>query len=84
MEWLDERWVGNRHFESCHGCVPPKRFPGCHAKCKDHEADKKAYAKIKESIKQDNEIRACIKTANNRINRHYGIRRKETFHEDNS
>lgn len=23
-------------FECCHGCVAPKRYPGCHDRCKEY------------------------------------------------
>ena len=84
MEWLDERWVGNRHFKACQKCVAPKRHLGCHATCTDYDDERKAYAKIKESQKRDNELCACIKASNNRIKRHYDKNRKETLSEDYS
>jgi hypothetical protein len=28
---------------SCKGCVPPKRFPGCHGSCPDYIREKAEY-----------------------------------------
>lgn len=84
MEWLDERWCGNRYFHSCHVCVPPRRHPGCHANCKDYDNDKAVYEKVKKSMAREKEVDACIKASNNRIKRYYDVDRKETVSEDNS
>ena len=79
MEWLDERWRGNRHFKACSVCVAPKRHLGCHGTCQDYADERAAYEKIKESQKRDKDLSACIRAADNRIRRHYGIDRKETL-----
>ena len=34
----------------CHGCVAPKRYPGCHGKCKDYKE-----WKVGEQVKKDAE-----------------------------
>lgn len=36
----------------CHGCVAPKRYPGCHGKCKDYKEWKAG-----EQVKKDAERR---------------------------
>lgn len=77
MEWLDERWRGNRHFKACKNCVAPKRHPGYQDHCEEYAADKAAYEKIKESLKREKEVDAAIKAASNRINHHYGDKKKE-------
>ena len=32
---------------SCKGCVPPKRYPGCHGHCPEYLADKARYDALK-------------------------------------
>jgi hypothetical protein len=78
--WDDGIWNGNRHFQACQKC--DKRFPGCHGVCEAYAAEKVAYAEIKKSIKKEKEVDACIRSSTNRIKRHFGIDRKETFHEN--
>ena len=79
MEWLDERWRGNRHFKACHECVAPKRCPGCHDICPEYATEKVAYEAIKNSLRQEKEVDAVIRAASTRINHHYGDKRKEKF-----
>ena len=79
MEWVDGIYNGNRHFQACKKCN--KRFPGCHGVCELYAADSAAYKEIKASMRHEKEVDACIRSANNRIKRHYGIYRKETFNE---
>lgn len=38
-------------FEECHKCKPPKRKPGCHAKCKEYKEAKVKYAEAREAEK---------------------------------
>ena len=35
------------YFECCHHCVPPKRYPGCHGKCKTYLKRKEEYDRLK-------------------------------------
>jgi hypothetical protein len=80
MEWLDQRWDGNRHFRACTNCQ--KRYPGCHDHCAEYAADKAAYEEIKHSLKQEKDIDATIKAGANRVNRYFRTNRKGTFRED--
>lgn len=80
MEWLDQRWNGNRHFRACTNCQ--KRYPGCHDHCAEYAADKAAYEAIKMSVNKEKEVNACVKASINRIQRHFGTNRKGTYHED--
>jgi hypothetical protein len=40
---------------SCKGCVPPKRYPGCHGECANYLAEKANYDALKA---KDNEKKA--------------------------
>jgi hypothetical protein len=77
MEWNDGIWNGNRHFQACHKCVAPKRFPGCHDVCKEYADEKAAYEEIQNGFRQEKSVDACIRYANRRINQYYGSKRKE-------
>lgn len=49
-------WRNNRHaIKCCKDCVPPKRYPGCGANCKEYKDEKAEYAekmrKEKEYVK---------------------------------
>lgn len=35
----------------CHGCVAPKRYPGCHDKCKEYKKWK-ADEQVKKNVEQ--------------------------------
>ena len=35
----------------CHGCVTPRRYPGCHDKCKDYQ-DWKASEQVKKDAER--------------------------------
>lgn len=39
-----------KYFNCCHGCVPPKRHPGCHSTCPDGIADKQAWEEERKKI----------------------------------
>lgn len=39
----------------CKGCIPPKRYPGCHAVCKEYLAEKAKWEEDKEKIKEQME-----------------------------
>lgn len=82
MEWLDERWNGNRHFKACRKCVAPKRLLGCHDVCPELAAEKAAYQEIKKSLRHEKEVDAAIKAGANRVNLFYRTNRKGTYHED--
>ena len=82
MEWLDERWRGNRHFKACHECVAPKRCPGCHDHCEEYAAEKAAYKEIVNSLRQEKEVDAAVKAGANRVNRFYRTNRKGTYSEN--
>lgn len=36
----------------CYKCVPPKRYPGCHAKCEEYIAEK-AKVQVMKRIEND-------------------------------
>lgn len=38
-------------IKCCKDCVPPTRYPGCHAKCEQYKAEKAEYEKQKEYAK---------------------------------
>ena len=38
-------------IKCCKDCVPPQRFPGCHAKCSKYLKEKAEYEKRKEYAK---------------------------------
>ena len=43
-------------FNSCKGCVAPKRHPGCHGICEDYIRDKAEYDALMETVKKKQEI----------------------------
>ena len=40
----------------CHGCVAPKRYPGCHGKCKDYKEWKAGEQVKKDAERKRTEI----------------------------
>lgn len=47
-------------FESCHKCVPPKRYPGCHDHCPYREKDLEEYKKHKDAEDQRLSVKHSI------------------------
>lgn len=46
-------WRNERHIiECCDGCVPPKRYPGCGATCKEYKEEKAKYLADKQREKE--------------------------------
>lgn len=43
------------YFECCHHCKPPKRYSGCHAKCKEYLKAKEAWDKVREAERKQRE-----------------------------
>lgn len=39
-------------FFCCYKCIPPKRFPGCHARCKEYLKEKQIYEERKKEVDQ--------------------------------
>ena len=46
--WRHERRV----IKCCHKCVPPKRYPGCGAYCKEYNDEKAQYLADKQKEKE--------------------------------
>ena len=40
-----------KFFECCHKCKPPRRYPGCSARCPDYKKDRKLYDEFVEAEK---------------------------------
>jgi len=48
----DNPWrQGRKTIECCFGCKPPKRYPGCGAKCPEYIAEKAQYVADKQREK---------------------------------
>lgn len=45
---------------SCMGCVPPKRYPGCHSHCPEYAKEKAQYEKDMDVQKQKIAIESGI------------------------
>lgn len=45
---------------SCYKCVPPKRFPGCHATCPDYAKDDAEHQARKEKERQAKAIDSIL------------------------
>ena len=43
------------YFECCHRCKPPKRHPGCHAKCPEYLRAAEAWEKVREAARKERE-----------------------------
>ena len=53
---------------SCKGCVPPKRYPGCHAYCAEYLADKARHDALKaEEYKRQDLVGAICGRQSERI-----------------
>lgn len=44
----------------CHGCVAPKRQPGCHDHCPDYKEERAEYDKLKDAEDKRNAVRCGI------------------------
>lgn len=48
----DTPWRRERHIiKCCHGCVPPKRYPGCGAHCQEYKDEKAELERMKAAAK---------------------------------
>ena len=47
--WRHER----RTIECCFGCKPPKRYPGCGAKCKEYKEQKAKLTALRQKERED-------------------------------
>lgn len=47
-------------MKCCHGCIPPKRHPGCHDHCPEYIAEKEAHEKRKAELDREKRISAEI------------------------
>lgn len=45
---------------SCYGCVPPKRYPGCHATCPDYARDDAEHRARKEQEHRQKHIDSLL------------------------
>lgn len=34
-------------IKCCKDCIPPKRYPGCHSKCPEYQAEKEVHDRLK-------------------------------------
>lgn len=49
----DTPWRRERHIiKCCYGCVPPKRYPGCGAHCKEYKDEKAEYKRQMEEYER--------------------------------
>lgn len=42
-----------KRISCCYGCEPPKRYLGCHSKCKEYIAEKAEWDAAREKIKAE-------------------------------
>lgn len=69
-------------FESCNGCVAPKRYPGCHGTCPEYKKDRAKYDQRKAKYDKDNQIGIAIyqertKKVNNALKGYRGNKIRE-------
>lgn len=66
-------------IKCCHGCVPPKRCPGCHGVCPEYLEEKRIHEEEREARRiyqeQQNIAYLEINAAMNRALRRRGKRR---------
>ena len=43
-------------IKCCKDCVPPTRYPGCHAKCEQYKAEKAKWEEEKKLIKANKTV----------------------------
>lgn len=61
----------------CMNCVPPKRYPGCHASCPEYLAEKEEYDRLKAIDYQKRYTRGLLVDQRLRaVNRANKMRRK--------
>lgn len=67
-------------FECCYGCEPPKRYPGCHAKCEDYLKAKEEHEARRIAIqterRRQDDLTGYDVERNRRIARAKGKRKK--------
>ena len=44
----------------CKGCIPPKRYPGCHGSCPEYIEEKAEHEKRKEIYDRERDISVAI------------------------
>ena len=47
-------------FDSCKGCVAPKRYPGCHDHCPEYIEEKEKHEKRKTEYYGDTKVRTGL------------------------
>jgi hypothetical protein len=47
-------------IKCCYGCVPPKRYPGCHGQCPEYLAEKAEYDRLMAQDREKREIGNAI------------------------
>ncbi len=52
--------VSDMAINSCMGCVAPKRYPGCHAKCPEYLAAKAEHDRLKAKHDKERDISVGI------------------------
>lgn len=45
----------------CRECVPPKRYPGCHADCEAYISWKAEWDALKDEIRKQKQIEDCAR-----------------------
>ena len=62
---LKKEVIALNKIKCCYKCVPPKRHPGCHAKCEEYLAEKRRLQELKDiendaRMKQDDLVKYDI------------------------
>lgn len=47
-------------IKCCNGCVPPKRYPGCHDHCEEYIKEKEAHNQRKAELDRDRQLTTAI------------------------
>lgn len=47
-------------IKCCRGCIPPRRFPGCHAKCKDYIEEKAIYDAKMKKVREKQRLQSSL------------------------
>lgn len=63
----------------CKGCVPPKRYPGCHDRCPEYLEEKKKNDQIRDQKYKENAIEAGLFDHNRRFLKRLYKRHKRPF-----
>ena len=57
-------------IKCCKDCVPPARYPGCHAKCEQYKAEKAKWEEQKQLIRKEQ---------HKQYNKYYKYRKRQKF-----